>query len=121
MKNFFKHQTKQPQFILYVKEEDEILPIKFYEKESPYSGSISPQGSRYPIEIESRHIRFDTIENATKMDKISEFIKWSSNAKKELEKFLNENNININDINILKINYPEPVEEILNLDLDVLI
>jgi len=120
MTNLFNHKTPENEFIIYATINGKATPITFYDKHSPYSNTMSSRGTQYEEDIESRNIEFTTEDKATRMKSLSSFVKWSVNARTEVELFLEQNNITINDLKVVKITSPEPKEELLSIDLSIL-
>lgn len=122
MSNLLQHKSKAPEFVLYIELNGENKLIKFWDEFVPYTGEYS-HGNWIPLEISDRHIELvDSLEKATILGKISEFSNWSRlpKAKEKLSDLLIKNNKTFNDIKILKISYPEPVEETVSVDWDII-
>jgi hypothetical protein len=118
MKKIVELKTKTPDFVLYLMIENEPKLINFYDKHVPYTGEFS-HGNWIPLEVEDQIIELvDKFEKATVMKKISSFSVWSRGdiAKKNVKELLEKHNKTFDDIKILKINYPEPVEEEVLID-----
>lgn len=113
--HLFKHKTQESVLYLYAEVDGVSKPIRFFEKESAYSGQHNGHGGFYPVEIESRHIEFvDDIEKATKMLTLEPFIAWRKEAKEEYETFLQKHNLTQRDIGIVRVTYAAPTETLVD-------
>lgn len=113
--NIFNHEPQDPAIYLYVEIDGNSKPIKFYNKESPYSNSPNGHGGFYPYEVDSRHIEIvDDLKLATKMKELTTFIEWRKDAILELKAFLDKHNLEKKDLKIIKVVYPEPQEQLID-------
>lgn len=117
----FEHKQVPKRLYLYIEKNGVNTPIKFYNVESPYSRQPTHGGGFNPVEIDRRVIiTAASIESATAMNSLTDFIIWVNEAKEELESFLAAKNISLSDIKVLKVTTPQPEEEELTIDLSVL-
>lgn len=119
MTNLFKHETPKTKLFLYVEHKGDVKGIKFYNKESAYSGSPNGRGGFYDIEIESRHIEIVDIHESRLFDTIYDFLKWKNDAQKEFNAFIEEHNITKEDLKLRKIEFNEPIESDVFVDWSV--
>ena len=113
----FDHEPISTVMYLYITVDGLPKPIKFYEKESPYSNTRSSTGSIYERTVDSRHIlTVDNLSKATKMTSLLTFIDFLKDAKTEFNAFLEEHSIKKEDIKIVRVDYEEPKEHHMSGD-----
>lgn len=113
----FDHEPISTVMYLYITVDGLPKPIKFYEKENPYSNTRSASGSLYERTVDSRHIlTVDKLSEATKMTSLLTFTEFLKDAQAEFNAFLDEHGIKKEDIKIVRVDYEEPKEHHMSGD-----
>lgn len=113
-----KHKLPVKTYYFFINKDDKEIGLHFKHELDPYSGSMVG-GSRVPFTITSSKIFLtESVEKVTQVSKISDFINWVNDAKPLFEKFMTENELEIKDIKVRKVEYIAPIETEINPLLD---